>query len=58
MKKEEDCIGGCVEHRQFLTKETESIVTDFKREFRFEKGRSITKSQAINKILIAWKKNK
>lgn len=52
----EDCTNGCIEHKQLLTKETDQIVSDYKRSFRFETGRSITKSQTINRILLEWKK--
>lgn len=54
----DDCQRGCIEHRQFLTKESSKIVSDYKRDFKFEQDINITKSQVINRILIEFNKLK
>jgi len=54
-KKEDDCLKGCIEHRQFLSKDSAQIVDDFKRDWKFQHGYSISKSQAVNKIILQMK---
>jgi hypothetical protein len=50
-KKIDECCNGCIEHRQFLTPETDRIVFLYKQDFRIKNGFGLTKSQAINRII-------